>query len=60
MVRPEGGKDYAGSDGCDEDVEVGVEGGEGADEAVEGVFGGVVDGLGEGGYLAGYGGDVED
>lgn len=37
-----------------------VQGGEGSDEAVEGVFGGVVDGLGEGGHLAGYGGDVED
>ena len=37
-----------------------MEGGEGADEAVEGVFGGVVEGLGEGSYLAGDGGDVED
>ena len=39
---------------------MGVQGGEGADEAVQGVFGGVVEGLGEGGQLAGYGGDVED
>ena len=60
MFGPERGADYAGGDGCDEDVEVGVEGGEGADEAVEGVFGGVVDGGGEGGCLPGYGGDVED
>ena len=37
-----------------------MERGEAADEAVEGVFGGVVDGCGEGGCLAGYGGDVKD
>lgn len=55
MLSPKGCFYDAGGDGCDEDIEVGVEGGEGADEAVEGVFGGVVEGLGEGGYLAGYG-----
>ena len=60
MLGPEWGADYAGGDGCDADVEAGVQGGEGADEAVEGVFCGVVEGLGEGSYLAGYGGDVED
>ena len=60
MFRPKRSAYYTGSYGCDEDVEAGVERGEGADEAVEGMFGGVIDGCREGGCLAGYGGDVKD
>lgn len=52
--------DDAGGDGCDADIEAGVEGSEGADEAVDAVFGCVVDGGGEGGRLACYAGYVDD
>ena len=47
-------------DGGDADAESGVECGERADEAVDAVFGCVVEGAGEGGHLACYAGNVDD
>lgn len=60
MFCPERSFDYAWSDGCDAHTEPGVERCEGAHEAVESVFGGIVDRGGEGGELAGYGRYVND
>lgn len=64
MFGPERRFDDAGSDGRDADAasaDAGVvEGSKGADEAVDAVFGCVVDGGVERRHLAGYAGDVDD
>ena len=60
IVGPQGSLDDAGGDGRDSDAEAGVERCEGADEAVDSVLGGVVDGAGERRGLACDAGDVDD
>ena len=60
VVGPQRGLDDAGGDGRDSDAEAGVERCEGADEAVDSVLCGVVDGAGERSVLACDAGDVDD
>ena len=57
---PDGRLDHAWGDARHSDAELGVERGEGADEAADGVLCRSVDWGGEWSDLAGYAGDVDD